>query len=119
MSHFVPAGLRVEKDVVTRVLRVLRGKGTLVVNVGQEVTPEEIIGNATVPAGFRILNLSTLLSVSPNQVEKYLNRPLGQKIFKDELLAYKKGWLLAGKKIVTAPTDGILDFLNNKTWDIL
>lgn len=118
MSHFVPAGLRVEKDVVTRVLRVLRGKGTLVVNVGQEVTPEEIIGNATVPAGFRILNLSTLLSVSPNQVEKYLNRPLGQKIFKDELLAYKKGWLLAGKKIVTAPTDGILDFLNNKTGEL-
>lgn len=118
MKHFAPARVRVEKDVVTRVVRVLKGKGTLNVSVGQQVSPEEIIGSATISSGFRTLNLSTLLSVPPQDVEKYLTRKLGQRIYKDELLAFKKGWLFGGKKVVTAPTDGILDFLNNKTGEL-
>lgn len=118
MRHFAPVRLRVEKDVVTRVIRVLKGKGNLNVSVGQQVSPEEIIGSATVPAGFRTLNLSTLLSVAPHDVEKYLTRKLGTRIYKGELLAYKKGWFLAGHKVVTAPTDGILDFLNTKSGEL-
>ncbi len=117
MTHFAPTRLRVEKDVVTRVTRILRGKGTLNVKVGQQVSPEEIVGSATVSAGFRILNLSTQLSVSPADVEKLLVGKLNQRIYKGELLALKKGWL-GSKKIVTAPTDGILDFLNNKTGEL-
>lgn len=116
MKHFAPMRLRVEKDVVTRVMRILRGKGTLNVRVGQQVSPDEIIGSATISAGFRTLNLSTLLSVSPADVAKLLVRKLGQRIYKGELLALKKGWL--GKKVVTAPTDGVLDFLNNKTGEL-
>ncbi|MDP3948315.1 MAG: hypothetical protein Q8P87_01250 [bacterium] len=117
MKHFVPARLRVEKDVVTRVTRVLRGKGTISVRVGQQVSPEEIIGSATISAGFRTLNLSTLLSASPADVEKLLVSKLNQRIYKGELLALKKGWL-GNKKVVTAPTDGIFDFLNNKTGEL-
>ena len=118
MKHFVPLRLRVEKDIVTRVTRVLKGKGSLNVKVGQQVTPDEIIGSGTISSGFRILNLSTLLSVPPNEVEKYLVRKLNQRIYKGELLAFKKGWLFSSKKIVVSPTDGVLDFLNNKTGEL-
>src|SRR3989304_3365830 len=118
MKHFAQGILRVEKDVITRVRRVLQGKGRLNVNVGQIVTPSEIIGNATTSAGFRILNLSTLLSVFPQDVEKFLAKKIGQRIYKDELLAFKKGWLFGTKKAITSPTDGILDFLNNKTGEL-
>lgn len=118
MKHFASYRLRVEKQVVSRVARILRGKGTLNANVGQIVSPEEIIGNAIISAGFRTLNLSTLLSVPPEEIPKYLVKKLGQRIYKGELLAYKKGGLFAGKKIVTAPTDGVLDFLNNQTGEL-
>lgn len=118
MKHFAPVRVRVEKDVVTRVTRVLRGKGQLNVNAGQTVSPEEIIGSTAISPGFRTLNLSTLLSVSPKDVEKYLKRKIGQRIYRGELLAFKKEWLFGGKKVITAPTDGILDFLNNKTGEL-
>lgn len=118
MKHFVPLRVRVEKDVVTRVTRILTGKGVLNVKVGQQVTPDEIIGNATVASGFRILNLSHLLSVSPHDVEKFLVGKLNQRIYRGELLALKKGWLFGGKKVVTAPTDGVLDFLNKETGEL-
>lgn len=118
MKHGVPIRLRVEKDVVTRVARTLKGKGFLNVSVGQQVAPDELIGSGTIASGFRTLNLSTLLSVPPGEVEKYLTRKLNQRIYKGELLAFKKGWLLSGKKIVTSPTDGVLDFLNTKTGEL-
>lgn len=118
MKHLVYGRLRIEKDVITRVIRTLRGKGDLVVNIGQQVTPEEIIGSATVSAGFRTLNLSNILSVPPHEVEKLLVRKIGERIYKDELLAFKKGWLFGDKKVITAPTDGVLDFLNNKTGEL-
>lgn len=118
MKHFAPVKARVEKDIITRVRRSLKGKGQLNVKVGQQVTPDEIIGSATVSAGFRAINLSAKLSVSPQDVEKFLARKMGQRIYKDELLAYKKGGLLGGKKVVTAPTDGVLDFLNTKTGEL-
>lgn len=118
MKYPVPVRLRIEKDVITRVARTLKGKGEIFVKAGQQVAPDEIIGNGTISSGFRTLNLSTLLSVSPGEVEKLLTRKLGQRIYKGELLAFKKGWILGGKKIVTSPTDGILDFFNNKTGEI-
>lgn len=118
MNYSLPVRLRVEKDKVIRVIRTLKGKGTISVNVGQQVTPEEIIGRAAISSGFRTLNLSTLLGVSSQEVEKYLTRKLGQRIYKDELLAEKKGGFLTGKKMVVSPTDGILDFLNNKTGEL-
>lgn len=118
MKTLAPYRVRIEKDIVTRVARLLRGKGRLNVAIGQEVTPEEIIGSGEIPAGFRTVNLSAELAVSPKVVEKYLKRNLGQRIYKGELLAYKEGGLFAGKKVVTAPTDGVLDFLNKETGEL-
>ncbi|MBI2597238.1 hypothetical protein HYW41_03715 [Candidatus Daviesbacteria bacterium] len=118
MRPLTPVRLRIEKDVVIRIHRRLKGKGKFNISVGQEVIPSDIIGSAQVASGFRTLNLSHLLGVKPDEVEKYLKRPLGQRIYKDELLAFKSGGLLGGKKFVTSPTDGILDFLSSKTGEL-
>lgn len=117
MTCFAPSRLRIEQDVVIRIIRALKGKGSLNVSVGQEIGPSEIIGNSTISAGFRTLNLAALLEVDPHEVEKHLVRTLGQRIYKGELLARKKGWF-GDQRMVTAPTDGVLDFLNNKTGEL-
>lgn len=118
MKHSVPVRTRIEKDIITRVKRVLRGKGSFTINIGQEVSPEEIIGSATISSGFRTINIASLLSVSPQDAEKYITRKLGQRIYRGELLARKKGGFLSKEKIVISPTDGVLDFYNNKTGEL-
>ena len=118
MNFTVPLRLRVEKDIIVRIKRSLKGKGQFNISKGQEVTPSEIIGSSFVSSGFRVLNLADLLSVSGVEAGKYLKRTLGQRIFKGELLAYKEGGFLKGKKEVISPTDGILDFLNPKTGEL-
>ena len=114
MKHLTTVRVRVEKDIVTRIRRSLNGKGRINVKLGQEVAPSDIIGTSQLSSGFRSLNLAGLLSVSPNQIDKFLKKQIGQRVYKDELLAYKSGGVFGGKKIVTSPTDGILDFINSR-----
>lgn len=113
-----PLRVRVEKNVVTRVHRSLKGKGELNVAVGQEVSPDDVIGSGEVYPGFRTINLAQNLSVSPADVKKYLKRGLGQKIYKGELLAYKDEGFLQRKKVVTSPSDGIVEFFNEQTGEV-
>lgn len=110
--------LRVEKDVITRLQRSLRGEGKVYVSEGREVSPGDIIGSATILAGYRTVNLASLLWVKPADVTKYIQRQVGQKIYKGELLAHKKGGLFSREKVITSPCDGILDFVNNLTGEV-
>lgn len=118
MSYLAPVRVRVEKDVVIRIRRTLRSKGQLNVREGQQLAPEEIIGSCQISSGFRTFNLSQALSVPAKDVEKYLKRKIGERIYKDELLAFKEGGFFAKKKVVISPTDGVLDFFNNKTGEV-
>jgi len=118
VRQFVPIRIRVEKDVIVRINRVLQGKGTITVVPNQQVKPSDIIGTSNFSSGFRILNLAALLAVSAKDVEKYLKRALGQRIYKGELLAFKSGGIFEGKKTVIAPTDGVLDYLNPETGEM-
>ena len=118
MKLFAPVRVRVEKDVVVRIPRRLKGKGIINVLQGQQVSPTDIIGTSLISSGFRIIKLAEMLGVDPTAVEQYLKRPLGKRIYKDELLAEKKEGLLGGKRIVTSPTDGILDFLSPQTGEL-
>lgn len=110
--------VRYQKDIITRVTRTLPGNGKLSVQEGQEVTPDEVIGSSTVSGGFRIINLSQLLGVAPASIERYLQRKVGQNVYKGELLAYKSGGLFRGERVITAPTDGVIDFINPSTGEI-
>lgn len=110
--------IRIEKDIVVRIKRTLKGTGKLNVAVGMQVSPDQIIGTANVSSGFRKINLSDLLSTPPGDVRKYLVKSLGQRIYRGELLAFKKGTIFGGRKLVTSPTDGVLDFLNPQTGEL-
>ena len=118
MNLLTTKRLRVEKDVIVRIQRLLRGNGKILVSEGREVSPEDIIGSSTLFSGFRTMNLSNLLKVKPSDVAKYIRRGVGQRIYKDELLAFKKGRFFTADKVITSPTDGILDFINNLTGEV-
>lgn len=117
MKFFAPVHLRIQQDVCIRITRRLKGKGTINAVIGQEVEPSDIVGTALIASGFRTLKLAQLLQVYPAEVEKYLKRKLGQRIYKGELLAAKKNWLGIANNIVS-PADGVLDYLDLKTGEL-
>ena len=72
MTNLAVHRLRIERDVVCRIKRVLKGKGKLNVRLGQTVVPPDIIGTAHLSSGFRTLNLSESLNVAADKINKYL-----------------------------------------------
>lgn len=110
--------IRVWPNIITRIYRNLEGKGKLNVQVGQEVIPSDILGSSEISSGFRILNLAQLLSVRAKDIQKYLKVGVGERIYKGELLAFKESNFLSPRKIVTAPSDSVIDFINLKNGEI-
>lgn len=108
--------IRIKQNTVVHVRRFLQGKGKLSAIEKQEVSPQDIIGNATVSSGYTVLKLATKLGVSSKEAEKYLQRPMGSRFYKGELLALKKG--LLDKKIITSPTDCIIESYNQDTGEL-
>jgi hypothetical protein len=99
---------RIRSNRATHIRRKLVGNGKISVVVNQEISSSDILGQSARNAGFFSVKIAKLLGVDPEEGAKYLQRPIGSKIYKGELLGLKSS--LFGKKFVTAPTDGILDF---------
>ena len=115
MNMLVSRRFRVVPERATLVNRALQGNGEILVKRGQEVIPSDVIGRSVLSAGFRTINLSKALQVSPGEVKKYLQRSMGKAIYKGELLGFNGGGLFGSKRVVTSPTDGILELFNEET----
>lgn len=107
--------LRTKSKSTMHVRRKLSG-GQLNAKVGQVLEPHDILGEDLVNVGFTVLNLSKALSVRPESAADFLERPIGSKIFKDELLALKQTFF--GQKAVVAPTDCIIEAVNSTTGEV-
>lgn len=104
---------RVLPNRCIHVKRVLLGKGSITVSKNAEISPHDVLGKYAFDPGFMAINIAEKLGVSRGEAESCIQRPAGAKIFKGELLALKKG--LFGNKEVVAPTDGVIDFYDQKT----
>ncbi|MFA5933399.1 MAG: hypothetical protein WCV81_04020 [Microgenomates group bacterium] len=113
---FVNKRTRIISDQITHIKRFLPSAiSSISVRVGDEVAPNEILAEGKSAAGFRMINLAEELGVSPNEALKFIKRPLGKNIYKDELLASRSGIFGLGEKILLSPDDGILEFYDEKT----
>lgn len=102
---------RIDRDQIIQINRTLPSAiGHINVKIGDEVAPDYVLAEGKRPAGFRTVNLSDELKINPKEGLKYLKRAMGLNIFKDELLAEKKGIMGMGNKILLSPADGILDY---------
>lgn len=108
---YISGRLRVCPKTVLHIKRILTGgKGTIIVQLHQEVEPADILGEGITSSGFYTINLSKELGVNPNKALQYLKRKIGQTIYQGELVAQKEGIMKFSKKNILAPQDGILDF---------
>lgn len=81
---------------------------TVKVKPGDQVAVDTIIAESFSSLGYRNIKVAQVIGVNPSSLEKYITRKIGDRIYKGEILAEKKGSLGIGKKIMTAPLDGII-----------
>lgn len=114
MDHLlINARPRVSHNVILHVRRTLTGSSVkILVEVGQEVKPADIIAEGQTSGGFRSLPLAEELKVEAKEVPLYLRRQTGQMIYKGELLAFREGFLGFRKKEIISPVDGVLEYFD-------
>ncbi len=98
---------------MTHIIRTIPTNGQILVHQNEELKPRDVVGKYPQSGGFRSINVSQELHVSPQEAEKYLTRTAGKSIYKGELLAEKKGFF--GKKEIKSPTDAIIESFNKET----
>lgn len=107
---------RVVPNSCVHVIRKIKGSGSLTVAKGQEVSPHDILGTSLLSPGFTVINLSRELHLSATNAIKALKKTVGVPIYKGELLAQKKS--LFGSQNIIAPTDCVIDKVNQTTGEI-
>lgn len=105
--------IRIKPNICTLIKRKLKGPGSLLVQKNTEISPHDVLGHYKLTIGYTKINLSKELNVVPGDVPKFLQKAVGQTVFKGELIAFKKG-LLSKSKII-APTDSIFDSIDQQT----
>lgn len=107
----LPVRLRFQDNLVVRIDRKLPGPGKVLVKAGDQVTPEETVGESQISGGYRKINLSSLLGVGSKDVAKSLLKKPGDVVYKGEPLARSSKLLGLKKRVYLSPVDGIVEDL--------
>jgi len=93
--------------------RLLPKNGEVVAQVGQEVTPAQVMARAPLETTFHIVPVSDELDVAPAELNDHLQVEMGMMLEMGTVLAEKKR--LLGRKQVLSPVDGVLfDIVNGR-----
>ena len=115
MTHLANFRPRIIPDTITLIVRELPGDGPILAQVGQEVSPADVLGLSVVTAGFRMVNFAKVIEANPKDGVKFLQKEIGKAIFRGEILGLKKGIF---KKTFISPIDGVLESYDPKTGDL-
>ena len=91
--------------------RLLPQAGEVIVSLGQQVAPVQVVARATRQRGFAIIPAAEILGVAAGDVSKYLLVEEGAAVQKKKPLLRKRG--LFGGKSLTSPVNGVLYQVSN------
>src|SRR3990170_945660 len=103
-----PLVTRVSKEVGFELERKFPGPCKTVAKEGDKVEPESVVAHCEVSAGERLIKIAHNLGVSARDVNKYLLRKVGDRIYRGEIIARKAHALGLGKKEIKSPADGVI-----------
>ena len=93
--------------------RILPKGGEIVVRVGQEVSPIQVVARTTMASDFAILAAAEKLGILPNELQEYLRVEKGAPVEAGAVVASRKR--LLGERQVVSPVDGIFfDMVNGR-----
>jgi hypothetical protein len=93
--------------------RVLPKGGEIVVRVGQEVSPIQVVARTTMASDFAIMSAAEKLGVEPDELGEYLRVEKGSSVEAGAVLASRKRLLV--ERQVISPVDGVFfDVVNGR-----
>lgn len=102
---YYPPETRVSPLTTIRRERMLPLAGEVLVRVGQRVEPWDVVAQAAVPGGYRILEIAQILKVQEGDLRQCLLKREGDDVKAGEPIAVRRGLF---RRVVRSPVDGFL-----------
>ncbi len=115
MAHSYTPGLKVLHETKISKDRILPLKGEVVVKVGQQVEPGDVVAKTDLPGNIQMVNIANLLNIDPGDAKTVLTKEVGSPVKKGEVIAETKGIFGLFKSNVTSPINGTLEAISDVT----
>jgi len=118
-AHAYTPGLKVKRSTLVSKTRRLPILGEVFVKEGDVVDHDLILAKAELTGDPGIVKASLLLDVEPEDVQRYLQKPIGSRVEKGELLASYSALFGLIKKSVESTTTGTIESVSDVTGQII
>jgi len=118
-AHAYTPGLKVKRSTLVSKTRRLPILGEVFVKEGDVVDHDLILAKAELTGDPGIVKASLLLDVEPEDVQRYLQKPIGSRVEKGELLASYSALFGLIKKSVESTTTGTIESISDVTGQII
>jgi hypothetical protein len=119
MAHAYTPGLTVTEQARIRRRRLLPIAGTVIVQVGEQVTAKQVVAQTSLPGKVYPVNVANQLGIAPDEILHYLTRRVGDPVEKDDIIAENKPLLKWLKTEIPSPIRGTVDSVSPITGQIL
>lgn len=119
MAHAYTPGLKVLHETKINKERRLPLKGTVVVENGTTVQPDDIVAKTDLPGNVQMVNVANQLNIDADDVNDAMTVNVGSEVRKDDMIAETKGLFGMFKSNVTAPVDGTIEVISDTTGQVV
>lgn len=119
MAHAYTPGLKVLHHAKVEKNRRLPIKGEVKKQVGESLTPNDIVAKTDLPGNVQMLKVANLLNVGPADVPEMMLVNEGDAIEKGQMIAQTAGLFGFFKTDVKAPIDGTIESISDVTGQVV
>lgn len=112
-------GLAASPMTLVTKIRSLPVKGEILVDKGQKVDFDTIIGRSVLEGAPYIVKVSEMLGVEPEEVSRYMTVKPGSRVKKGDIIARYTAFFGLMKREVAAPIDGTIENINELTGHVI
>jgi hypothetical protein len=118
-AHAYTPGLKVKRSMSVEKMRRLPILGEVFPKVGDRVEYDEVIARTEISGDPEIVKAAMTLGVEPEDVPNFMQKNLGDKVEKDELIAFYSALFGLIKKRVESPISGTIESISEITGQVI
>jgi hypothetical protein len=119
MAHTYTPGLKVVEHCLVRKRRLLPLKGSVLVEVGQSVGPDDVVARTELPGLAELLGIANQLHIEPSELPAKMIKKEGDFVREGEIVARSAGLFGLFKSQATVQRGGVIEKINAVTGQIL
>jgi len=119
MAHAYTPGLKVTKKLLVQKRRILPLKGEVVVKVGDQVNPDDVVARTHLPGNVVPLNVANKLGIPPEDIKEVMLKKEGDPMKAGEPIALKKAFIKFFSSQCEATIDGTIESISSVTGQVL